>query len=219
MHHTIQKILIDGPDGKLEVVLGKPESVPRGIAIVTHPHPLYGGTMDNKVVYTLFTALLELEFITAKFNFRGVGQSEGTYDQGTGEIEDVVTVAQTFCHQFRNDSNPLPLLLAGFSFGGAIQLHAAKRLDPELLILVSPSVANLNAPIVPETTQFALIIQGDKDNIVLPDTLLAWATPQSQPIVFIPGAEHFFHGKLTVLKQAILKFFACKFDESSCSTR
>lgn len=184
--------------------------MPKGIAIIAHPHPLHGGTMDNKVVYTLFNTMLELKFITAKFNFRGVGQSEGRFDHGIGEIEDVITIAQAIRHQFSNYPTDLPLLLSGFSFGGAIQLHAAKRLNPEFLILVAPSVANQNAPAVPEATQFALIIQGDKDEIVLPETLLAWATPQSQPIVFIPGAEHFFHGKLVVLKQLILKIFTRK---------
>lgn len=203
----IQNFLINGPIGKLEVTLGEPEPVPKGIAIIAHPHPLHGGTMNNKIIHTLFTTLLELEFITAKFNFRGVGKSEGVFDNGIGEIEDVITVTQTIRNQFNNHLTDLPLLLAGFSFGGAIQLHAAERLNPEYLILVAPSVVNLNAPAVPETTQCALIIQGDKDNIVLPDALLAWATPKSQPIVFIPGAEHFFHGKLAILKQVILKAF------------
>lgn len=210
MSAVIQNFSMDGPAGKLEVILGKPESSPQGIAIIAHPHPSHGGTMDNKVVHTLFTTLLGLEFITAKFNFRGVGQSEGIFDQGIGEIEDVMTVTQIIRSQFNDHSMDLPLLLAGFSFGGAIQLHAANRLNPEYLILIAPSVTNLNAPAVPEKTQYALIIQGDKDDIVLPDTLLAWAAPQSQPIVFIPGAEHFFHGKLIILKQVISRAFARK---------
>ena len=210
MPAVTQKFFIDGPAGKLEVILGEPESMPRGIAIIAHPHPLHGGTMDNKVIHTLFTTLLELEFITAKFNFRGVGKSEGNFDHGIGEIEDVITVTQTIRSQFSNHSTDLPLLLAGFSFGGAIQLHAAERLNPKYLILIAPSVANLNAPTVPETTQYALIIQGDKDDIVSPDTLLAWATPKSQPIVLIPGAEHFFHGKLVILKQVITQAFTRK---------
>ncbi|MEK7708232.1 MAG: alpha/beta hydrolase, partial [Pseudomonadota bacterium] len=165
-------------------------------------------TMDNKVVQTLFTTLLELGFITAKFNFRGVGKSEGAFDRGIGEIEDVMAVTQTVRDQFNAHSADLPLLLAGFSFGGAIQLHAAGRLIPEFLILVAPSVVNLNAPAVPKATKYALIIQGDQDDIVMPGDLLAWATPQSQPIVFIPGAEHFFHGKLALLKQVILQSFS-----------
>jgi len=203
-----QKLFIDGPAGKLEVILGKPASIPKGIAVIAHPHPLHGGTMDNKVVHTVFTTLLALEFITAKFNFRGVGESEGTFNHGVGEIEDVMAVTQTIRNQFSAHSAGLPLLLAGFSFGGAIQLYAAQRLNPEFLILVAPSVANLNAPAVPETTEYALIIQGNKDDIVLPDDVLTWATPTSQPIVFIPGAEHFFHGKLTILKQLILRHFS-----------
>ncbi len=203
-----QKFFIDGPAGKLEVMLGEPESVPKGIAILAHPHPLHGGTMDNKVVQTLFTTLLALGFITAKFNFRGVGKSEGAFDRGIGEIEDVMAVTQTVRDQFNAHSADLPLLLAGFSFGGAIQLHAAGRLIPEFLILVAPSVVNLNAPAVPEATKYALIIQGDQDDIVLPAEVLAWATPTSQPVVFIPGAEHFFHGKLAILKQVILQSFS-----------
>lgn len=185
MPAVTQKFFIDGPDGKLEVILGEPESIPKGIAIIAHPHSLHGGTMDNKVAHTLFTTFLGLGFITAKFNFRGVGQSEGHFDHGIGEIEDVMAVTQTIRDQFNRHSTDLPLLLAGFSFGGAIQLHVAKRLNPELLILVAPSVANLKAPAIPETTQYALIIQGDKDDIVLPDTILAWAAPQSHSLLFL----------------------------------
>lgn len=208
MSAVTQKFFIDGPAGRLETVLGEPQSIPKGIAVIAHPHPLHGGTMDNKVVHTLFTTLLELEFITAKFNFRGVGQSEGHFDHGVGEIEDVVKVTQTIRDQFSNQVTDIPLLLAGFSFGGAIQLHVAGQLAPEFLILVAPSVVNLKAPPVPQTAQFALIIQGDKDEIILPEAVLTWAAPASQPIVFIPGAEHFFHGKLAILKQLILSYFS-----------
>lgn len=203
-----QKFFIAGPAGKLETVLGEPQSIPKGIAVIAHPHPLHGGTMDNKVVHTLFTTLLELGFLTAKFNFRGVGQSEGQYDHGSGEIDDVLAVTQTIRDQFSHQVTDMPLLLAGFSFGGAIQLHVAERLAPEFLILVAPSVVNLQAPPVPETTQCALIVQGDKDGIVLPEAVLTWAAPASQPIVFIPGAEHFFHGKLAILKQLIRNYFS-----------
>lgn len=204
---AIQRFFIDGPTGKLETILGKPESVPQGIAIIAHPHPLHGGTMENKVVHTLFNTLLELEFITVKFNFRGVGQSEGTFDHGIGEIDDVIAVIREIRNQLSHHIADVPLLLAGFSFGGAIQLHVAKILNPEFLILVAPSVVNLNAPAVPETTQCALIIQGDNDDIVSPDAVLTWAASTSQPIVFIPGAEHFFHGKLTILKHVIRRAF------------
>lgn len=207
MSITRKKIFISGPAGRLEAVLGEPSSNPKGIGIIAHPHPLHGGTMENKVVHTLFTTLLELDYITVKFNFRGVGQSGGTFANGVGETEDVVAVTQAIREQFGNHFADLPLLLAGFSFGGAVQLFAAKELAPEFLILIAPSIAKLNAPAIPDATHCALIIQGDKDDIVLMEEVLAWAVPASQPIVVIPGADHFFHGKLMALKQLILKYF------------
>lgn len=207
---VLNRCFLDGPAGKLETVIGVPQSIPQGIAVIAHPHPQHGGTMDNKVVQTIFTTLLDLEFITVKFNFRGVEQSEGSYGHGIGEIEDVIAVVDAIRDQFKKQVMNKPLLLAGFSFGGAVQLHVAHKLNPQYLILVAPSVINLQAPEVPETTHYALIIQGDKDNIVLPETILAWATPRSQPVVFIPGAEHFFHGKLSILKQIIHAGFVKK---------
>ncbi len=208
MSAITQKFFIDGPAGKLEAVLGEPESAPKGIAVIAHPHPLHGGTMDNKVVHTLFTALLKLEFITVKFNFRGVGRSEGSFGQGVGETEDVIAVTQAIRNQFSHQFPEIPLLLAGFSFGGAVQLHAAEKLAPEFLLLVAPSVANLRAPPVPETTQYALIIHGDKDDVVLPEAVLGWAEPAAQPVLIVPGAEHFFHGKLALLKRLVFDHFA-----------
>lgn len=208
MPAVTQKFFIDSPAGKLETVLGEPRSTPKGIAVIAHPHPLHGGTMDNKVVHTLFTALLELEFITVKFNFRGIGRSAGHFDHGVGEIEDVLAVTQTIRDQFSQQVADIPLLLAGFSFGGAVQLHAAEKLAPEFLLLVAPSVVNLRAPPVPETTQYALIIHGDKDDVVLPEAVLSWAEPASQPILVVPGAGHFFHGKLALLKRLVFDHFA-----------
>ena len=208
MSANTQKFFIDGPAGKLETVLGEPDSAPKGIAVIAHPHPLHGGTMDNKVVHTLFSALLELEFITVKFNFRGVGRSEGSFGQGVGETEDVIAVTQAIRNQFSHQFPEIPLLLAGFSFGGAVQLHAAEKLAPEFLLLVAPSVANLRAPPVPETTQYALIIHGDKDDVILPEAVLGWAEPAAQPVLIVPGAEHFFHGKLALLKRLVFDHFA-----------
>lgn len=207
MHNQLNNLLIDGPVGRLETVLGMPALPPKGVAIVAHPHPLHGGTMNNKVVHTIFTTLLQLGFLSVKFNFRGVNQSEGSYDQGIGETADVIAIARAIRDQYHTNSPNLPLLLAGFSFGGAVQLHAAQVLKPQYLILVAPSVVHLQAPPVPEFTTHALIIQGDKDDIVPPDAVLSWAAPASQPIVFIPGAEHFFHGKLHILKQLITQSF------------
>ncbi|MEO7321039.1 MAG: alpha/beta family hydrolase [Nitrosospira sp.] len=219
MNSSIPKrIFIEGPAGKLETVLAEPDIGPlRGIAVIAHPHPLYGGTMDNKVVYTLFKALRELGFITVKFNFRGVGQSEGDRysgnDNGAGEIEDVIAVVETIRRRFaaRFDMIP-PLLLAGFSFGGAIQAHATRQLRPQTLIMVAPPVERLGVPsIVNPVTESGiennpriLIIHGDKDDVVPLKTVLDWAAPQDLPVVVIPGAEHFFHGRLHILKRVVL---------------
>lgn len=205
----LEKFFIQGTAGKLEAVLAKPIGPPKGIAIVAHPHPLYGGTMDNKVVYTLFNTFLELGFITVKFNFRGVGQSEGHFDDGIGELDDVLTVAETIRRQLVEYQN-LPLLLSGFSFGGRIQLHAAQILNPDFLVLVAPSIVNLKAPVSSRENCFVLIIQGSQDDVVTLESILAWAESYSQPIVVVPGAEHFFHGKLMTIKHLIVDFLVCK---------
>ncbi|GKS70276.1 hypothetical protein W03_22800 [Nitrosomonas sp. PY1] len=207
--YRLEKFFVAGAAGKLETVLARPSAPPKGVAIVAHPHPLYGGTMNNKVAHTLFNTLLELGFVTVKFNFRGVGQSEGVFDHGIGELVDVLTITNYIREQY-SDLLDLPLLLSGFSFGGAIQLHAAQTLNPEFLILVAPSVVHLEAPIPPEKNRYTLIIQGDQDDVVVPESIMAWAAPQSLPIVMIPGASHFFHGKLMILKNLILSSFVSK---------
>ena len=213
-----RNLFIDGPAGKLETVLAEPASPsPRGIAVIAHPHPLYGGTMNNKVVHTLFKSFLELEFITVKFNFRGVEQSEGTLysgkDDRIGEVEDVVAVVETVTAEYtaRFNSSP-PLCLAGFSFGGAIQAFAAQRLRPQHIVMVAPAVERLNAPPLsfPHGIQDAqhaprvLIIHGDQDDVVPLKTVLEWAAPQELPVVVVPGAEHFFHRRLHILKRIVL---------------
>jgi len=213
-----KRIFIEGPAGKLETVLAEPDiGRLRGIAVIAHPHPLYGGTMNNKVVYTLFKTLLELGFITVKFNFRGVGQSEGDRysgnDNGAGETEDVIAVVETIRSQFATRFDiPPPLLLAGFSFGGAIQALAARQLKPQKLVMVAPSVERLDVPSIVnpvtepdiENSPHILIIHGEKDDVVPLKTVLDWASPQELPVVVVPGAEHFFHGRLHILKRVVL---------------
>ncbi len=205
----MEAFLINGPAGKIEAILAQIPKKPIGIAIVAHPHPLFGGTMDNKVTHTLFKTFHELGFITVKFNFRGVGNSEGVHDNGIGEVDDVVAVTRAIQEHVRSqtDKSCLPLLLAGFSFGGGIQLHAAPHLRPQSLVLIAPSVMMSKAPLPHEGIKRILIIHGDKDDVVPLDSLLDWATPRTLPIVIIPGAEHFFHGKLITLKQTIRDFF------------
>ncbi len=173
--------------------------------------------MNNKVVYTLFKAFLELGFITVKFNFRGVEQSGGARnsgsDKGAGETEDVLAVVETIMNRFTTQpGTPVPLLLAGFSFGGAIQAYAAQRLKPQKVVLVAPAVQRLNAPHITqpgaehdtEHTPEVLIIHGDRDEVVPLKSVLDWAGPQELPVVVIPGAEHFFHRRLHILKRIVL---------------
>ncbi len=203
-----QKFFIDGPVGKLETVLAEPDSeFIHGIAVIAHPHPLYGGTMDNKVIHTLFKALFELGFITVKFNYRGVGKSEGGYGDGQGETEDVIAVVKAIQSRFDTRSDNLSLLLAGFSFGGAVQAHAAKILSPHGLIMVAPSVGHFQAPSISNHVERILLIQGDQDEIVPLKIILHWAAQQDMPVVVIPGAEHFFHGKLHILKRTVLDWY------------
>lgn len=202
------------------MVLAEPGMAhPRGIAIIAHPHPLYGGTMNNKVVYTLFKSFLELGLIAVRFNFRGVEQSEGVLtsgkDDGTGETEDAIAVAESVRDRFkwRFDQSP-PLWLAGFSFGGAIQVHAARKLQPEVIVMVAPAVERLHAPPLISSspkqegevmqTPRVLIVHGDQDNVVALKTVLNWAAPQELSVVVVPGAEHFFHGRLHILKRIIV---------------
>ncbi|WP_347888763.1 alpha/beta family hydrolase [Nitrosomonas europaea] len=210
-----QKRFVTGPAGRLETVVTLPEGAPRGLAIVAHPHPLYQGSMDNKIVYILSRAFIEQQYITVKFNFRGVGASEGSYAEGKGEIEDVVAVTQAMREQYDSGPEPLPLTLAGFSFGGAVQAHVAQQLKPSRLVLVAPSVERLQAPPVVDHARHILIIQGDQDTIVPLQSVLNWAAPQTLPVTVIPGAEHFFHGKLHVLKNVILQ--SCSISQAATS--
>jgi alpha/beta superfamily hydrolase len=215
--HSTWKIFSDGPAGKLETILADPGSrLPRGIAVIAHPHPLYGGTMNNKVVHTLFKSFLELGFISVKFNFRGVEQSEGELNAGndanSGEVEDVLAVVETAKTRFADRFNvPPPLLLAGFSFGGAVQAYAAERLQPQTVVMVAPAVQRLNAPLLVHRVKQSegapprvLIVHGDQDEVVSLASVLEWAAPQELPVVVVPGAEHFFHRRLHILKHIVL---------------
>jgi len=158
-----------------------------------------GGTMDNKVVTTLANALVESGCATLRFNFRGVGKSDGNYDGGEGEMLD--TIAATSFMRVRFPG--LPLIGAGFSFGGYVQARAAKELQPHRLVLVAPAVGRFSMPEVPANT---LLIHGDQDDVVSLHELLQWASPQHLPVVVLAGAGHFFHGRLAQLKQIVLQY-------------
>ena len=198
MNSHTQKTSCPGPAGVLECALDSPAGAPVGLAVVCHPHPLFGGTMDNKVVQTVARALLALGWTTVRFNYRGVGQSAGSWDDGRGEVDDALAVVA----QHRAPSQPL--LLAGFSFGGYVAAEAASRLPeaqrPQRLLLVGPSTEKQQLPLVPENT---VVIHGESDEVVPLSATLAWAQPQSLAVIVLPGVGHFFHGQLGWLKRVV----------------
>ncbi|MEW5708029.1 MAG: alpha/beta fold hydrolase [Pseudomonadota bacterium] len=196
MQRTSPATLIPGPAGPIEAALADPGPSRRGIAVIAHPHPLYGGTMDNKVVTTLARAFEGEGFAVVRFNFRGVGRSAGAFDQGEGETDDAVAVAKWACATLGEN----PLWLAGFSFGAAIQARAAERLHPARLVLVAPAVTRIATPSVPADT---LVIHGERDDVVPLGEVMDWARPQELPVLVIPGGEHFFHGRLPLLRRLV----------------
>ena len=190
--------LIDGPAGALEVAFQRPANQPPiAFALICHPHPQFGGTMDNKVVQTLARAFAELGFATLRFNFRGVGKSEGGFDEGIGETEDAAAALAWGQAQL---GVPLPLVAAGFSFGCFVQTRLLARSQPEQLVLVGPAVNRFEIPEVPKDT---IIIHGEEDDVVPLADVMNWARPQGLPVTVFPGAGHFFHGRLPELKTVI----------------
>jgi alpha/beta superfamily hydrolase len=206
MNAQTEKFLIDGPVGKIEVALDRPDpgTAPRGIALVAHPHPLFGGTMDNKVAQTLARTLVQLGYVTYRSNFRGVGQTEGQHDEGIGEREDLLAV---IAHMRAQPSQAdVPLVLAGFSFGTFVLSHVAVALreagqDVERMIMVGTAASKWDVAAVPDNT---LAIHGEVDDTVPIASVYDWARPQELPVVVIPGGEHFFHRKLHILKKVIV---------------
>ena len=203
MNAGTQRRVIAGPAGAIECAVDEPAahadgSAPRGVAVLCHPHPQHGGTMDNKVVQTLARAFVQLGHRAVRFNFRGVGGSAGAWDHGRGEVDDALAVIQAL----RDPA--LPLALGGFSFGGAIATRAAARLDaaarPQRLVLVAPAVVNFPAEPVSQDT---LLIHGETDDVVPLAAVLDWARPQALPVTVVPGTGHFYHGQLALLKHIV----------------
>jgi alpha/beta superfamily hydrolase len=189
-----------GPVGAIDCALDTPAHEPAGVAVICHPHPVHGGTMDNKVVVTLVRTFLQLGFRTVRFNFRGAGGSEGRWDEGRGEVDDALAVIAAHRDACR------PFMLAGFSFGGYVAAEAASRLPaaqrPQRLVLIAPSTQNFKIAAVPDDT---VVIQGESDEVVPLAATFDWARPQNLPIVVLPGVGHFFHGQLTLLKGVLVQ--------------
>ena len=198
---TPERLLIPGPAGNIEADIHDPGEPRRGIALIAHPNPLQGGTKDNKVVTTLARTLSRLGYVAVRPNFRGVGATEGTHDQGIGETDDLIAVADYAKARFKTQT----VLLAGFSFGSFVQTRVAKRIACERLVLVGPAVNRFPTETVPENT---LIIHGELDDVVPLTAVLDWARPQNLPVMVVPGGEHFFHGRLNLLSQIVARWCA-----------
>ena len=195
---------IAGPAGALSVAVDSTPDLPeRGLAVLCHPNPQQGGTMDNKVVTTLARALVQRGWRVVRFDYRGVRQSAGAWDEGRGEVDDALAVIAA--HRRAGE----PLVLGGFSFGGFIASAAAAKLSqadrPLRMVLVAPSTVNHEAPPVPADT---LLVHGEADDVVPLSASMDWARPQGLPVVVVPGAGHFFHGQLMTLKSLVLRYFA-----------
>ena len=210
MNSKTLKSSIDGPAGALEIAVDTPAAESRGVAVIAHPHPLFAGTMDNKVVQTLARAFLQCGWTAVRFNFRGVGASAGTHDDGRGELDDFLAVV-AHAELLQKEGNAGPALaLAGFSFGAYVTTHAFERLNAtrsiDKLVLVGTSVSRAPAaPIDAAAHLKTLVIHGEQDDTVLLKDVLDWARPQALPVTVVPGGAHFFHGQLPLLKNLVIR--------------
>lgn len=200
---TSEPVTIAGPIGSLEGLIDEPVGVPVNRAmVICHPHPLYGGAMTNKVVHTLAKAINDLGGAAVRFNFRGVGASEGAYADGVGETQDALAALAYAQQRWAS----VPLLLGGFSFGGAVAIRAAAAAsNVDALVTVAPAIRRIKVPTHTLPKCPWLIVQGDRDELVDAEDVQAWAgalsvTPQ---IVVMRGVEHFFHGRLNDLREAV----------------
>jgi alpha/beta superfamily hydrolase len=203
-----ERLTLEGPAGALQALLETPPvegvSAPPAFGVVCHPHPLHGGAMDNKVVWTLARAFQQLGAPTLRFNFRGVGTSAGSYDEGRGETADALAVVDYGRQRFPAAA----LWLAGFSFGGVVALRAAAAAHPARVVAVAPGITRVDAGQVPPPDCPWLIVQGDADEVVPPQAVLEWARTliPAPTLRLLPGAGHFFHGRINELREVVLDF-------------
>jgi alpha/beta superfamily hydrolase len=210
MNKQSEKFTLAGAAGAMECVLDLPGdaadgAAPRGVALIAHPHPLYGGTMDNKVAQTLARTFTGLGYAAVRFNFRGVGASEGVHDNGHGETDDMAILLA----QMRTRFPGLPVALAGFSFGTFVSAQLQQRLtaagEPaERLVLIGSAAGKWAMPDVPADS---ILIHGEVDDTITLAAVLDWARPQDIPVIVIPGADHFFHRKLGHIKNLVTQLW------------
>lgn len=205
MNAQTEKLQLTGEAGLIEALRDTPAAgtTPRGVAVITHPHPLFGGTMDNKVVQTLARAFVGAGWTSVRFNFRGVGASQGVHDEGRGETEDLLAVIEQVA--------PTGALSIGaFSFGAFVALNGLQALwgarDVHRIALVGASVARVVPPALPVAShERVLMVHGEADDTVALAAVLDWARPQSLPVTVVPGGGHFFHGQLPLLKNLVAR--------------
>jgi alpha/beta superfamily hydrolase len=203
MAATTQSLTLHAGGGRVQAVLDQPLGLSKGLAVVAHPHPLFGGTMDNKVVQTLARACVAQGWECLRFNFRGVGDSQGVYDEGRGETEDLLQLVSQWPAQ-------TPLVLAGFSFGAFVACQAVQSLWPsarvQKILLVGAAVTHFSAPpLPPEAHECAWVVHGERDDTVALSAVMDWARPQQLPVMVLPGTGHFFHGQLPLLKSLAMR--------------
>lgn len=201
-----ERLLIEGPAGALEARVETPQALERArsFGVICHPHPQHGGTLDNKVVYTVARAFHDLGMPTIRFNFRGVGRSVGTFADGVGETDDALAVVAFGMTRWPGAA----LWLGGFSFGGAVAIRAAAQAKAERLVTVAPAIRRVSVGGIALPECPWLIVQGDADDLVDHHEVRDWAShlPRPPQIVLLPGVGHFFHGKLNELRDAIVRF-------------
>jgi len=206
MNAQTEHLTQDGPAGQIELAIDHAGSAVRGRIVIAHPHPLYGGTLSNKVVQTLARAAVQAGWTAIRFNFRGVGRSAGQYDEGLGELEDLLAVVAA-------QASTGPLCLAGFSFGAFVTSNAVARLHAqrpiERVLLVGTASSRFQVDTVPaELHARTLVIHGEADDTVPLSSVMDWARPQALPVLVVPGGGHFFHGQLPLLKDLALRHLA-----------
>jgi hypothetical protein len=198
-----ERFQVEGPAGALEARRDQPEAAPQGVAVIGHPHPLFGGTMDNKVVQTLARAFVQSGWTAVRFNFRGVGASAGEHDKGPGEIDDMHAVVRAAAPEGA-------LALAGFSFGSYVAAQVLQDLwatrPVEKAVLVGTAVSRFPvSPLPPQAHERTLVLHGEQDETVPLADVMDWARRQSLPVTVVPGVEHFFHGQLPLLKSLVAR--------------
>jgi uncharacterized protein len=205
MNLRTRRFQIEGPAGAIEMLRDEPGegAAVKGTAVIAHPHPLFAGTMENKVVQTLARAFVQSGWCSLRFNFRGVGASQGLHDEGRGELEDML-------HVIDREAPQGALALAGFSFGSFVAAGALVRLWPtrpaDKIVLVGTAAANFAVPALPsQAHDGTLVVHGEQDDTVALSAVMEWARPQQRPVTVVPGGGHFFHGQLPLLKSLVVR--------------